>query len=160
MFGHTDKVCPRKPMVTVAKIWIPKKRRKTKMSSDITKGLKGQEDEPGRNKDGEHHQIAIVDEVKEKGSSPSTSGLDNRFTILESVTEQSEYIEEVQTSNFESKSVVDDELNGRKPRAAAAGVAELMRNLKPRRKGPIDKGMKQMNIGHSASRNSSSSSIT
>ena len=41
----------------------------------------------GGNKDGEHRQIATVDEVKKKGNRPSILGMVNRFAILEYITE-------------------------------------------------------------------------
>ena len=54
--------------------------------------------------------------------------------------------------------VEEDCIGSRKVRAAAAGVAKLMRTLKPKRKGPIDKGKKQGKVGSNALRSNPSTS--
>ena len=81
--------------------------------------------------------------------SSSTAGSANRFNILaashEEECEESAGAEKELEAGFgvaEEMQVVGH----RKSRAAAAGVAELMKSLKTR-KGPIDKGKKQGKAG-------------
>ena len=44
--------------------------------------------------------------------------------------------------------VVDEIFNPWKARAASTGVAEIMKSLKVKREGPIDKGKKQGKVGY------------
>ena len=84
-----------------------------------------------------------------KGDTQAKTASKNRFAILDIVSD----IEEEESSSavaFEDQRGLEDIcIEQRKSRAAAAGVAELMRTLKPKKKGPIDKGkIKQSKVGY------------
>ncbi|XWS29757.1 hypothetical protein CRYUN_Cryun24cG0057700 [Craigia yunnanensis] len=74
-------------------------------------------------------------ETKKGGSETSNSSSVNRFAILDSVIEK----DEMENLVTDSADMIEDEYS-RKTRAASAGVADLMRNLNPKKRGPIDKG--------------------
>ena len=68
------------------------------------------------------------------GKENDKSGLINRFAILNSIAEkETEYEDQMGNGMI---------VGARKARAAALGVAELIKTLKPRRKGQIDKERK------------------
>ena len=48
--------------------------------------------------------------------------------------------------------VEESSLGARKPRAASVGVAELMKTLKAKKKGPIDKGKRQGKVDSTSTR--------
>ena len=78
----------------------------------------------------------------------------NKYAILESVNENIE-VEAMAPIGF-----IEEETNvePRKARAASAGVADLMKNLKPKKKGPIDKGRHKAKVGNTGSGGKSPSS--
>ena len=93
-----------------------------------------------------------------KTSTPKLrSGSSNRFAILD--TEKNMALGNdlcKQVTEMESQKEV---VETKKVRAASAGVAELMKSLKPKKKGPIDKGkIKQLKTGFSVSGGQPSSS--
>ena len=78
----------------------------------------------------------------------------NRFAILESVDSEDISVHSmVEVVEDNAKMVVEDFcVEPRKLRAASAGVAELMKTLKPKKKGPVDKGKsRQVKAGALAS---------
>ncbi|XVE89222.1 hypothetical protein DITRI_Ditri19aG0133200 [Diplodiscus trichospermus] len=68
------------------------------------------------------------------------SGSVNRFQILDSVLEEDE-LEILKPNALESNE--EECIPPRKAWTASTGVADLMKSLKPRKKGPIDKGKKE-----------------
>ena len=85
-----------------------------------------------------------VDVPSSSGKSSST----NRFEILSSTISNEELENEMENEDYMGEDVL---IEPKKVRAIAAGVAELMKPLKPRRKGPIDKGKyKQAKVGATA----------
>ena len=93
-----------------------------------------------------------------KSSTPtSRSGSSNRFAILD--TEKNMALESdlcKQETEMESRKEV---IESKKVRAASTGVAELMKSLKSKKKGPIDKGkIKQLKTRFSISGGQPSSS--
>ena len=66
------------------------------------------------------------------------SGSLNRYVILDSVIKETKSISSDPVEQIEENIIV----GCRKARAASSGVADLMKSLKPRKKGPIDKGNK------------------
>ena len=77
------------------------------------------------------------------------SGFNNRFEVLNSAVCN----EEVDTKEFMGKDLV---IKPRRMRAASAGVADLMKSLKSRKKGQIDKSKnKQTKAGATILGNSS-----
>ena len=79
----------------------------------------------------------VGDEAKELGTPLLRS--DNRFVVFD---DENPIEEDIGTSMENENTVEEVCTDSRKTRAAAAGVAELMQTLKPKRKGPIDKGKK------------------
>ena len=147
IFGHTDKFCSRKPVAAEVKVWMPKQVVK---KSDSYDGAAKERDTIVREIQVEN--LAPQEQERDIGSSLLSSA--NRFAALEDV-EQSkprELIEDEQVKKDEDIVVETELVGARKPRVAAAGVAELMKTLKLKKKGPIDKGRKQVQIGSSASR--------
>ena len=83
----------------------------------------------------------------------------NRFAILESVDSEDISVHSmVEVAEDNAKMVEKDFcVEPRKLRAASAGVKELMKTLKPKKKGPVDKGKsRQVKAGALASRCSTS----
>ena len=111
VFGHGEKMCPKKLMVATSKVWIPKQGMKSDVSSENVERLMEQ-NAMGENKAGEKNEMATVDRVEKRNDSPSFLGLVNRFSILESIIDQIEYIEEVHSSNIEDDAIVEEKLNG------------------------------------------------
>ena len=70
------------------------------------------------------------------------SGSMNKYAILEFVNEN------IEVEAMAPIGIIEEETNvePRKARAASAGVADLM-NLKPKKKGPIDKGRNKAKVG-------------
>ena len=138
-----DKSCPAKPVTTTAKVWVSKpmvvanstsiKKDNEVMVQDVVVG-----------------SIQIDKPVPQEMMRDIGTSSTNRFAILET-TEQDELNEDEGKANAD-KIVVDEEYLGpRKTRAAVARVAEVMKTLKPKKKGPIDKGRK-VQISCNASR--------
>ncbi|XVE69262.1 hypothetical protein DITRI_Ditri09bG0138300 [Diplodiscus trichospermus] len=75
-----------------------------------------------------------------KSESPMSvkSGSVNRFEILSSVEDR----EDLEDSNHDPMEIIGKGVTAapRQARAASAGVVDLMKSLKPKKKGPIDKG--------------------
>ena len=89
------------------------------------------------------------------------SGSSNCFAILDTIMENEEAWEEELCSNEDDIDLTKaEQLLSKKARAAFVGVAELMKTLKPKRKGPIDRGKSKMSktgsfvLGSSSSLNS------
>ena len=76
----------------------------------------------------------------------------NRYTILDSITK------EKGTPILDSMEQIEGDIEPRKARAASHGVADLMKTLKPKKKGPIDKG--KVKAGSTALRGQTSSSTS
>ena len=77
------------------------------------------------------------------GNSSGKAGSANRFDILTSLNDRNDNVIRDSALVMDDELIVDEEevfIEPKKSRAAATGVAELMRNLKPKRKGPFDKG--------------------
>ena len=75
------------------------------------------------------------------------AGSINRFAIL--AEPYDEEMDDVAGLGKEFESEVVEEFHiARKARAASTGVAEIMKSLKVKRKGPIDKGKKQGKAGY------------
>ena len=71
------------------------------------------------------------------------SGSSNRFALLDTIVEKDENLENELNCDAENEQMIEVEktlMETRKSRATSAGVAELMKTLKPKKKGPIDKG--------------------
>ncbi|XVE88838.1 hypothetical protein DITRI_Ditri19aG0100900 [Diplodiscus trichospermus] len=141
-FGHKNKVCPKQSNET--KMWVPKKKvdetvEAKKESVDIRQPDKGTIQSTTKENLLEQSSsfVACVKSVSPKNvSSLGKAGSMNRFEILDSVV-MTDLLEE------EPKVVGGLKLASRKPRAASAGVAEVMKSLKVNKKEPIDKGKKQ-----------------
>ena len=101
--------------------------------------------------------MRMVQKVTDEAKKPGTPLLsfDNRFVVLDDV----KPIEEDIRMNMENETTVEEKCtDSQKTRVAAARVAELMRTLKPKMKGPIDKGKKQGKVGPNPLRSHPSSS--
>ena len=71
------------------------------------------------------------------------SGSSNRFGLLDTIVEKDENLENELNCNVENEQIIEVEetlMETRKSRATSARVAELTKTLKPKKKGPIDKG--------------------
>ena len=77
----------------------------------------------------------------------------NRFALLESMDNEDISMQNFVDHMVDNDNVVEEEIcvEPRKSRTAAASVAELMKTLKAKKKGPIDKGRsKGVKAGSSA----------
>ena len=149
IFGHGDKTCPKK--LQPRKAWVPKVVEKKNEDPLENKNMQQQ----GLEKV-ETIQVEEKREEKKNETPPSKiavgmgkSGSVNRFAILKTIDEKAE--EEIMVSETMPMMEEEIQMEPRKARAAAAGVADLMKSLKTRRKGPIDKGkVKQGKAGSPA----------
>ena len=148
IFGHGDKDCPMKsPVQAPEKIWKPKQVDQT--HEEGGEGNKKEEIEKGEKEKTEDIQVKA--KVVEKGCSSKSpeilvgknSGSMNKYAILEFVNENIEVEAMAPIGFIEEKTNVEP----RKARAASARVADLMKNLKPKKKGPIDKGRNKAKVG-------------
>ena len=92
--------------------------------------------------------------VEKNDRNPSLKvGSVNKYAVLNSLNDNDENVEENPSLDEDVISGLNEEelmLGPRRTRAASVGVAELMRNLKPKRKGPFDKGKsKGVKVGSS-----------
>ena len=137
IFGHTEKTCPCKPVVTNAKVWKPKQNEPEvcleteaeTVKDEVTECYKEKKESKGKSVN-----------MKEIFSTPQAES-SNRFTLLSTVMEKEDKWQEG-NCNIENDYVLAKQkfvVEVRKSRAASAGVAELMKTLKPRKKGLIDK---------------------
>ena len=140
VFGHGDKFCPQKTESVPEKVWMPKKVEKEGKDAGVEKGSRIEKDTQ-QNEDKGKRQMQEVE-----SSSSMKAGSENRFTILESVMEKDE---EVATPKQDAPTEANISVETRKVRAAAAGVANLMRTLRARKKGPTDK-VKSKKVGSAA----------
>ena len=102
---------------------------------------------------------AVVNvEVNVKSSTPtSRSRSSNRFSILDTVKDVA-LNSDLCNQEDEMKNR-EEVIEARKVRVASVGAAKLMKSLKPKKKGPIDKGkIKQLKTGFSVSGGQLSSS--
>ena len=87
--------------------------------------------------------VDAVEKRKEGNEMRSTGkgGSLNRFALLESVDNEDISMQNFVDHMVDNDNVVEEEIcvEPRKSRAAAVGVAELMKTLKAKKKGPIDK---------------------
>ena len=149
IFGHGDKTCPKK--LQPRKAWVPKVVEKKNEDPLENRNMQQQ----GLEKV-ETIQVEEKREEKKNETPPSKiavgmgkSGSVNRFAILKTIDEKAE--EEIMVSETMPMMEEEIQMEPRKARAAAAGVADLMKSLKTRRKGPIDKGkVKQGKAGSPA----------
>ena len=137
VFGHGDKTCATKVVPTIAKIWKPKK-------VDTEEKVMEERKESNIVEETQVKQINGKERVKETTANPQQSSSTNRFSILESVIVESE------PSIIDQGEVMVEGTNEepRKVRAAAAGVADLMQSLKPK-KGQVAK-VKKKQMGSNA----------
>ena len=159
IFGHCDKECPRKLVQATARVWVPKKidtnekvvneEKKDKVTEDLMgKSVENEGDNNQQRKD----KGKAMELVQGNGINPQAkAGSVNRFAILDFEVEENEM------NISEQGEIIEDELNvePRKARAVAAGVADLMKSLKPKKKGNIDKVRKKVGINASGGQSSS-----
>ena len=154
IFGHGDKTCPKKQdnVVPVQK-WIPRQTKEVEVVTDENKEI----DTVVENLQNVMRMVQKVQKVADEAKEPGTPLLrsDNRFVVLD---DEKPIEEDIGTSMENENTAEEICTDSRKTRAAAAGVAELMQTLKPKWKGPIDKGKKQGKVGPSPLRSHSSSS--
>ena len=157
IFGHSNKDCPRKTKVT--KAWVPKQLEEQR----INKAEK--EDQVVKKLD----KPVVTPEMKENNVASSSVGRKvgsvNRFAVLDTISDNEEMNKEdcdpCSIPRSEMHEQVDEVcIPSRKPKVAAAGVAELMRTLKPKKKGPINKGKKQFKVGYPTLGNQVSTSFS
>ena len=123
IFGHGDKTCSRKTTPGSGKVWMPKKVDQVEIVQDGEKVNNSEEAS-------RHQQTKGKEKESEgKASTPQASST-NRFSLLEPETEKSEPPLSDRGESTEAVKVVET----RKPRVAAAGVADLMKTFKPRKK--------------------------
>ena len=167
IFGHNDKGCPSKKVDTSihTKVWVPKTQKNVTTKEDEEEG---KEESVGEEKRQERRMILEKNVEGEKGGkTPSMkmdkvrSGSVNRFEILQVAEDGidvggSENVEQCEVNDVgearrdeESSSNAHMEQMGkeiavetRKGRAPASAVAELMKNIKPKKKGSVDKAKK------------------
>ncbi|XVE67824.1 hypothetical protein DITRI_Ditri09bG0019500 [Diplodiscus trichospermus] len=127
IFGHGARNCTKK--TENAKVCVPKKKE-----TDIIKEDKKEVQElviQGENVESSSKKSKPLNPSEccdSKSSANGKSGSVNRFAILESA---------VDVENPED--LLGADMGQRKTRAASAGVADLMKTLKPQKKGP-DRG--------------------
>ena len=154
IFGHDDKGCPNKQAGTSnqVKVWMPKaKQAALEKEKGNEGGLEEIQEKIKKNKDKEGMKVSEIIKTNipnDKGKSESV----NKYAILEAIDEES-----ISPSPAQTKLSGENTVAGtRKVRVASSGVAELMKTLKTKRKGPIDKGKKD-NAGLPTSGGQSSS---
>ena len=134
IFGHGDKTCYPKMEPISGKVWVPKK---------VDKEEKTQEGKKVNNtEDSELQQIKGKEKANEENAPTSQASSINKFSILESVMEESEPPLPIQGEFSEAQTVAET----RKSRVAAAGVADLMKTLRPKKRGQPGK-VKKKQIG-------------
>ena len=148
IFGHGDKTCAQRPIgQTTAKIWVPKAQKVITEK----RNTRGEEEERGpieqQEKKKEVEKVVVAKAVK-----IAKAGSLNRYAILDSITQ------EKGTAILDSMEQIEGDIEPRKARAASQGVADLMKTLKPKKKGPIDKG--KVKAGSTALRGQTSSSTS
>ena len=136
IFGHGDKTCPRKPVgPSTAKVWVQKAQTIVGIErGNFVEKKDSREAEKKEEEKVEVEQKKNDKEVKSQGS--DKAGSLNRYAILDTMSE------EMDPTAMDTGKQIEDNfvVKTKKARVAAAGVAELMKTLKPRKKGPIDKG--------------------
>ena len=168
IFGHMDKNCPNKSASITTKVWIPKNKKVEigegsiaaekhgENSEEVTK-MKEVESAQGNKATKNVESVVRAGSVKASRTeivkpveSAVKAGPSNRFAILTSSCgeEQDEFNGIENEVEIESEKILV--VSPRKSRATTTSVAEIMKNLKVKRKGLIDKGKKQDKAGSSA----------
>ncbi|XVE51751.1 hypothetical protein DITRI_Ditri02bG0065900 [Diplodiscus trichospermus] len=136
------------------KVWKPKRGRNKEqnieegknMNTDKKDSIEGSHNSPKVIHSGGKEMVldkSFADKKKEEVVKPyvegtsSKTGFTNRFAILEEMIDQEKDLKKVAKKNECSVVIVE---NGRKPRAASAGKAEVMKSLKSKK---VDKGKRQ-----------------
>ncbi|XP_022762128.1 uncharacterized protein LOC111308033 [Durio zibethinus] len=135
VYGHSEKTCPHKALVVETKVWLPKRKNDGKTSNNSEVEVKkkvGDEISPKRVRRG----VVSTRELK----LAVTSGSTNRFEVLDKVDEVKANAETNQndTARPELHETMLEEVvvnSPRRTRAASAGVAELMKQLKNKKRG-------------------------
>ncbi|XP_022734764.1 uncharacterized protein LOC111288229 [Durio zibethinus] len=131
IFGHNDKTRT-KTIKIEAMVWVPKYKGNMAMQeAKMTEVDELQPDSAIRK-----NEVLIALPTARAGSV-------NRFSILEALQESELVVDEGsvhQSSKNEAEEIIP--FSPRKQRAVAAGVADLMKALKNKKKGPVDKGKK------------------
>ncbi|XVE70928.1 hypothetical protein DITRI_Ditri10aG0109100 [Diplodiscus trichospermus] len=151
LFSHSPNTCQRKA-TTITKAWVPKQvksaevkeieDRKQKMvesNEKISDTQRSSEAASSCTKEKQKSKKREVVKVEEKQGISSSNGKAksvNRFSILNAVDDE-ESIEQFPPLE------INTENTQRKTRAASAGVAELMKTFKAKKKGLVDKGRVQ-----------------
>ena len=154
IFGHGDKMCPKKKEVT--KVWIPKK---VEQKNDDKEPGPDEDESPKR--EGKQGKEKLEDGKESRTGDPSPNkeavSTSNQFNILESVEDR----EEEDTNKPGMVEAVEKEgtVESRKSRAAAAGVADLMKAIKPKKKRPIKGRNKPEKVGNTTSGGKTSSPL-
>ena len=89
-------------------------------------------------------EVEVLVEKRNDCNSPLKAVSENKFAVLSSLNEKVENVRENHVPSLVEDNTPEMNkdllLGSRRSRAASAGVAELMRNLKTKRKGPFVKG--------------------
>ena len=137
IFGHGDKTCPMKPVGhSIAQIWVPKTQ-----TAPENEGGNYARTEDSREEEKKEEETKGVEKKKDKedqSQGSAKAGSLNRYAILNSMSEEND----LTATDMGEQRKDDNVAETRKARVAAAGVAKLMKTLKPRKKGPIDKKKK------------------
>ncbi|XVE83795.1 hypothetical protein DITRI_Ditri16bG0115700 [Diplodiscus trichospermus] len=143
-------VCPNQP--NEVKVWVPKKKiDETVKERDVPEGAKQfdkdmaqgsyenmRDTEPKKEVDQSTSSVVCEKAISPKSATSSDKASSmNIFQILDTAV-ATDLMEE------ESRIVGDFKVAPRRPRAASAGVAKVMKSLKVNKKGPIDKGKKKV----------------
>ena len=149
IFGHFIKDYANKPVVVTVKVWVPKKAMENEIEGKEDPNRK--EEVPKQMKDKEKKTM----DTEEVNSTQGKSGSNNRFAILDAVVEE----HEGNITDHEMNNEEDNFVEPRKAKVASIGVADLMKSLKPRKRGPMGKVKNRKIVVGDAGGQMSSSSL-